>query len=106
MTADEKAIGTKFGMAWSGKWVWKMKDYIDVGFMKLFMPQYLFRDYQTHGTQYPVENNELFGEENAETQTMVGQLREHVSQIDADTAARLFICDEDEEEFHERLLTI
>lgn len=38
MTGDGQAIGTKFGMAWNGKWVWKMKDYIDVGFMKLFMP--------------------------------------------------------------------
>ena len=38
MTVDEKAIGTKFGMAWSGKWVWNMKDYIDVGFVNLFMP--------------------------------------------------------------------
>lgn len=36
MTGDEKAIGTKFGMAWSGKWVWKMKDFIDMSFMKLF----------------------------------------------------------------------
>ena len=61
------AIGTKFGMAWNGKWVWKMKDYIDVGFMKLFMPQYLFRDYENQGTKFPVENNELFEEENAES---------------------------------------
>mmetsp|Transcript_5879 Transcript_5879/g.7966 ORF Transcript_5879/g.7966 Transcript_5879/m.7966 type:complete len:185 (+) Transcript_5879:100-654(+) len=38
MTGDEKAIGTKFGMTWSGKWVWKMKDYIDSGFMQLFLP--------------------------------------------------------------------
>ena len=36
MTADKRAIGTKFGMAWSGKWVWNMKDYIDVGFVNLF----------------------------------------------------------------------
>lgn len=64
MTGDEKCIGTKFGMAWSGKWVWKMKDYIDVGFMKLFQPQYLFRDYATAGMANPIENNELFGEEN------------------------------------------
>ena len=36
MTGDEKAIGTKFGMAWSGRWVWKMKDFIDGSFMRLF----------------------------------------------------------------------
>ena len=67
MTGDGKAIGTKFGMEWSGKWVWHMKDFIDVGFMKLFMPQYLFRDYATHGTELPIENNELFEEESKET---------------------------------------
>ena len=44
-----------------------MKDFIDVGFMKLFMPQYLFRDYATHGTELPIENNELFEEESKET---------------------------------------
>jgi hypothetical protein len=29
MTGDGKAIGTKFGIAFTGAWVWKMKDYID-----------------------------------------------------------------------------
>ena len=67
ITADEKAIGTKFGMAWSGKWVWKMKDYIDVGFVNLFTPHSLFRDYDTHGTKYPIENNELFEDDSAES---------------------------------------
>jgi hypothetical protein len=38
MTADRKAIGTKFGIAFTGRWVWNMKDYIDTGFMKLFDP--------------------------------------------------------------------
>ena len=44
MTGDGIAIGTKFGIAFTGKWVWNMKDYIDVGFMKLFDYRYLFRD--------------------------------------------------------------
>jgi NADH dehydrogenase FAD-containing subunit len=47
MTADGKAIGTKFGIAFTGKWVWKMKDYIDTNFMKLFDPYYLFKDFET-----------------------------------------------------------
>lgn len=47
MTGDGKAIGTKFGIAFSGKWVWNMKDYIDRSFMKLFDPKYLFKDYET-----------------------------------------------------------
>lgn len=66
ITGDGKAIGTKFGMAWSGKWVWKMKDYIDMSFMKLFMTSELFRDYETEGTKYPIENKELFDEETKE----------------------------------------
>lgn len=45
MTGDGKAIGTKFGISFCGKWVWNMKDYIDVGFMKLFYPDYLFKDH-------------------------------------------------------------
>ncbi len=45
MTGDGKAIGTKFGIAFAGKWVWKMKDYIDSGFMKLFHPQFLYSNY-------------------------------------------------------------
>ena len=44
MTGDGKAIGTKFGITFLGKWVWNMKNYIDVGFMKLFDAKYLFRD--------------------------------------------------------------
>lgn len=50
MTGDEKAIGSKFGIAFTGKWVWKMKDRIDTSFMKLFDPQYLFKDYEKLGT--------------------------------------------------------
>ena len=44
MTGDGKAIGSKFGIAFTGKWVWHMKDYIDVGFMKMFYANYLFKD--------------------------------------------------------------
>ena len=42
MTGDEKAIGSKFGIAFTGRWVWRMKDYIDVSFMNLFERKYLF----------------------------------------------------------------
>lgn len=61
MTGDGKAMGTKFGVAFSGKWVWEMKDWIDVGFMKLFQPEYLFEDYENQGTKFPrYDNKELF----------------------------------------------
>ena len=106
ITGDAKAIGTKFGMSWSGKWVWLMKDYIDVGFMKLFQPQYLFRDYATHGTKFPIENNELFEEESASAQSTIAQMRQHVAEMGPEEAAELFICAEDEEEFHERFFMI
>jgi hypothetical protein len=50
MTGDGKAIGTKFGIAFSGRWVWEMKDYIDSGFMKLFHPEFLFDGYDMNKT--------------------------------------------------------
>lgn len=52
-------IGTKFGISFTGKWVFNWKDYIDVNFMKLFKPFILFRDYEDYGTKYPLEKNEL-----------------------------------------------
>jgi selenide,water dikinase len=63
MTGDQQAIGAKFGITMVGRWVWEMKDFIDLGFMKLFDPNYLFQDYKTKGTQIPLENNELFDDE-------------------------------------------
>lgn len=61
MTGDGKAMGTKFGVSFSGRWVWEMKDWIDVGFMHLFQPEFLFKDYENQGTKYPLyENKELF----------------------------------------------
>lgn len=35
-TGDGKAIGSKFGIAFYGAWVWKLKDWIDVSWMKKF----------------------------------------------------------------------
>jgi len=47
MTGDEMAIGSKFGISFYGRWVWKMKDFIDISFMVLFAPENLFKDYET-----------------------------------------------------------
>lgn len=33
-TGDGSCVGTKFGIAFTGKWVWLMKDYLDRNFMK------------------------------------------------------------------------
>ena len=35
---DGTSIGSKYGITFVGKWVWEMKDYIDVSFMDLFTP--------------------------------------------------------------------
>jgi hypothetical protein len=62
MTGDEKAIGCKFGITFTGRWVWRLKDAIDRGFMKLFDPNYLFDNYEKYGCSYPLGNDELFEE--------------------------------------------
>ena len=46
MTGDGSSIGSKHGITFVGKWVWKLKDYIDVGFVNLFDAKFLFADYQ------------------------------------------------------------
>jgi hypothetical protein len=78
MTGDRKAIGTKFGMAFSGKWVWNMKDKIDTSFMKLFDPVYLFKDYHIHGTKYPIENKDLFENEFYGERSKTEKIKENV----------------------------
>lgn len=83
MTGDGKALGTKFGIAFSGKWVWKLKDYIDTNFMKLFHADYLFRDFKNMGYSQPVENNELFDDEKANIMNSVIHLKEKVNIIDS-----------------------
>jgi len=56
MMGDGRAIGSKFGICFYGKWVWKMKDFIDVSFMVLFDPANLFKDYMTKGYEEPIDN--------------------------------------------------
>ena len=106
MTGGGSAIGTKFGIAFTGKWVWNMKDFIDVGFMNLFDPMYLYKDFRTQGTKEPLENSELFDDVNAENEKVIGPLRERVKTMDAKSAGELLACGEEETEFHERFLLI
>ena len=35
---DGTSIGSKYGISFVGKWVWEMKNYIDLSFMNLFTP--------------------------------------------------------------------
>ena len=106
MTADRSAIGTKFGMTFVGKWVWEMKDYIDLGFMKLFDPNYLYEDYKTKGIAMPLENNELFDTEKKDLEGHIGHLREKVKQMGAEEAAKILSCGEEEADFHERFMVL
>ena len=68
MTGDGISLGTKYGIAFSGKWVWELKDYIDSSFMKLFDPTILFEDYANKGMAVPLERNELFEDDKSEEQ--------------------------------------
>ena len=60
MTADRSCIGSKFGIGFVGNWVWELKDFIDMSFMDLFNPKYLYNDYETKGTSEPVESTAIF----------------------------------------------
>lgn len=97
MTGDGKAIGTKFGIAFAGKWVWNMKDYIDVGFMKMFYANYLFED--------PIaltgrdDNCDKLATEMAPIKAKIEIIRAQVAEMNPETAAKWLLLGEDEEDF-------
>lgn len=95
MTGDGRAIGTKFGIGFSGKWVWNLKDYIDKSFMRLFDPNKLFNDYKHKGTAEPMENDELFEEENKKHDAEKQVVIKRVEKMTSDDAAKLMNSDED-----------
>lgn len=106
MTGDRKAVGTKFGMTFDGKWVWNMKDFIDVSFMKLFDPNLLFKDYTTKGFEEPVENNELFEEDQKSSNEEKAKAKEVASNISIDDAVALLKSDEEHEGFMEQFMIL
>ena len=57
MTGDGYCIGSKYGICFYGKWVWKLKDYIDKSFMNMFDPNLIFNNYKDQGTREPLEAN-------------------------------------------------
>lgn len=85
-----------------------MKDYIDRSFMKIFDPNYLFNDYKTKGTAEPIENNELFEEENKEDKVLLAKARELVSSMEPRRAAQMLLDVETgpEDGFMERWMII
>ncbi|CDW79590.1 pyridine nucleotide-disulfide oxidoreductase family protein [Stylonychia lemnae] len=106
MTGDGKAIGSKFGIAFAGKWVWNMKDYIDRSFMKLFNPNYLFKDFQTRGYEEPLENNELFENEKSDEKQVTDKIRERINALNSKDSAVTLLAGEDHEEFFEQLFVL
>mgnify|MGYP006893294157 CR=1 FL=1 len=102
MTGDGNSIGAKFGIAFVGKWVWTLKDYIDMSFMDLFNPNYLFNDYKNKGTAEPVDNNSLFDDQAEETKKMIAELKIKAYEMDGPTAAKILACEEEESDFHMR----
>ena len=100
MLGNGKCIGTKFGVTMVGKWVWGMKDYIDLSFMHLFDPKYLFQDGKA------VEQSDFASQEQEKLNAIIEPLKEKVSTMDPRTAGELLSCDEETEEFHERWIII
>jgi hypothetical protein len=106
MTGDGKAVGTKFGIAFTGKWVWNMKDYIDVSFMNLFDRKYLFKDYETKGYSEPVTENTTYEEEKKELAAITDPIRARVNAWSAEEAGAALSVDEEHEEFWEQLFVL
>lgn len=106
MTGDYKAVGTRFGFTFDGRWVWNMKDFIDVNFMKLFDPYFLFNDYDNKGFSEPVENNELFDEDQKSNNEEKEKAREVVETMSIDEAIKLMKSDEDHEGFMEQFMIL
>ena len=71
MTGDHSCIGSKHGISFVGNWVWKMKDYIDLSFMNLFNPKFLFKDYETKGTEEPIEDFQSTDQESIDHKALV-----------------------------------
>ena len=102
MTGDESCIGAKFGICFVGKWVWKLKDYIDMSFMDLFNPKYLFTDYENKGTAEPIENFALFDDEKEELKKTIEECKKQSYEMSPEEGAKHLSCDEEETEFHLR----
>lgn len=106
MTGDGKAVGTKFGIAFTGKWVWKMKDYIDVSFMHLFDKYYLFNDFDNKGYAEKVEGNTLYEDEKAELAAQTAEIKERVKNMTGEEGGASLSVDEDHEDFWEQLFVL
>lgn len=104
MTADGNCIGSKFGIGFVGKWVWGLKDFIDMGFMNLFNPKYLFKDYETQGTKEPIDDFSLFDDidEKSKLKSIIEEHKKKAYEMGPEAAAKLLACSEDIEEYQDK----
>lgn len=99
MTGDGGSIGSKFGICFVGKWVWQMKDIIDMAFMDLFNPKYLFEDYENSGDSKPIDKPV----KNAEKTKYLEEAKKSADEMTATEAAKVLGCAADETAFEVRL---
>lgn len=102
MTADGNCIGSKYGIGFMGKWVWGLKDFIDMGFMNLFDPRNLFKDYETKGTAEPIENFALFDDETDKLKSIIAGHKKRAFEVNPVEAAQILSCGEDVEEYQDK----
>lgn len=102
MTADGNCIGSKYSIGFVGKWVWELKDFIDMGFMNLFNPKYLFKDYETQGTKEPIDDFSLFDDESAKMKATIDIHRKRAHEVTPEAAAAILNCTEDVMEYQDK----
>ena len=102
MTGDGRSIGSKHGIGFEGEWVWGMKDYIDMSFMNLFNPKYLFEDYEKNGTKYPKDNFALFDDVSDDQKELINSLKLKVGDLEPEQAAKLIKNEEGSPDYLER----
>ena len=102
MTGDGKCIGSKDGICFNGKWVWGLKDYIDMSFMNLFNPLYLFKDYKTQGTKEPLKEFKWFEDVSDEEKVEIEKIKENVKSMEPHEASMALQCDPEEKGFQDK----
>lgn len=81
-----------------------MKGYIDLGFMKLFYANYLFRN--PADLKDPDEKGDILANEMAPIKARIETIKAQITEMDAKTAANWLLLPEDEEDFHYPLQVI
>ena len=100
-TADEKAIGTKYGISFHGEWVWKFKHYLDTSFMHLLDPHYLFKDYKKQGCKQKLPYFSLFEDVPKKQLQAIETTKKKVSKMNVSTATAILQCQTTDANFQE-----